>query len=70
MANNCMHFHISDTYSPVNREKYAPMLSILKKEFENKFKYKKIHPVFVLFAALFSVLLNTLPVNFQCIELQ
>jgi len=37
MANNFMHFVILAKYSPLNNEKYVAMLSILIKEFENRF---------------------------------
>lgn len=37
-ANNCMHFYTLAKHSPVNSEKYAVMLCILVKEFENKFQ--------------------------------
>jgi len=34
IANNCMHFDILVKHNPVNREKYAAVLSILIKKFE------------------------------------
>ena len=38
MANNCMPFDTLAEHSPVNSEKHAAMLSILIKEFENRFQ--------------------------------
>lgn len=38
IANNCMHFDILVKHNPVNREKYAAVLSILIKKFEKKFQ--------------------------------
>lgn len=37
VANNFMHFVILAKYSPLNNAKYAAMLCILIKEFENRF---------------------------------
>ena len=57
----------------MNSEKYAVLLSILIKEFENRLhnSWKKHHFGGII-ATPFSVDINTLPANFQmeCIELQ
>ena len=37
VANNFMHFDVLAKHSPVNSEKYAALLSVLIKEFENRF---------------------------------
>ena len=38
VANNFMHFDVLAKHSPVNSEKYAAVLSVLIKEFENRFQ--------------------------------
>lgn len=38
MANNCMHFDTQPKHSPVYREKYAAVLSVLIRGFENRFQ--------------------------------
>jgi len=38
MANNCTHFDTLVKHCSVSREKYAAMLSVLIKEFENRFQ--------------------------------
>jgi len=71
MANNCVHFVTLAKDSPVISEKYAALLSVLKKKFENRFEgCKKIYQL--TFETPFSVGINSLPVNFpmECIELQ
>lgn len=73
MANNCMHFDTLPKHSPVYREKYAAVLSVLIRGFENRFQgcQKKKNHKFI-FVTPFSVEINTLPANFQmkCIDLQ
>lgn len=71
MANNCVHFVTLAKDSPVISEKYAALLSVLKKKFENRFEgCKKMYQL--TFETPFSVGINSLPVNFpmECIELQ
>ncbi len=47
VANNFMHFDVLAKHSPVNSEKYAAVLSILIKEFENRFQdLQKKHQFF------------------------
>lgn len=64
IANNCMHFDILVKHNPVNREKYAAVLSILIKKFEKV-------PGFYLFYIYryncnsVSVNISTLPADFQ-----
>lgn len=38
MANHFMNFDTLDKHSPMNSKKYAPVLSVLIKEFENGFQ--------------------------------
>jgi len=38
MANHFMNFDALDKHSPMNSKKYAPVLSVLIKEFENGFQ--------------------------------
>ena len=66
MENSCMHFDTLAKHYPVNSEKYAAVLSILIKKFENRFQYlKKISFFFFnIFAAPFSVNRNPLLANF------
>jgi len=37
VANNCMHFDMVAKYSRVKNEKYSSVLSVLIKEFQNRF---------------------------------
>ena len=64
-------FDILAKHNPVNSEKFAPMLSALIKEFENRFECCQNNLQFI-FISPFSVDINTLTANFQmeCIELQ
>ena len=38
MANNCMHFDALTKHGAQNSEEYTVMLSLLTKEFENRFQ--------------------------------
>lgn len=71
MASNCMHFDILAKHSALINKEYAVMLSILIKEFENRFQDGKKNHEFG-FVKPFSVDTNTLPASFQmhCTELQ
>lgn len=68
MANSCMHLVMLAKHSPENHGKYAAMLFILIKEFENKFqdcrkkKRKKKHQFFGKFMTLFSLNINYLKI--------
>ena len=37
MANNCMHFDTLASHRALNNKEYTAMLSVLVKEFENRF---------------------------------
>ena len=49
MANNFVHFDTLAEDSPVNREKYAVVLSVLIKEFENRFQHCKRNYNFLIY---------------------
>ena len=74
MANNFMHFDILANESSMNKEKYAAVLSLLIKNFENRFQDLKKYIFFflVVYLRLHFQSTNTLPGNFQveCLELQ
>ena len=73
MANDLMHFDVLAKHRPVNSKKYAALLSILIKGFENRFQdLWKVINIFGIFVTPFSVDINTLPAHFQmkCVELQ
>jgi len=72
MENYFMHFDKRAKHTPVNSKKYAAMLYVLIKEFENSFQdCQRNNLLFCIFATPFSVNINTLHANFQmeCIEL-
>ena len=48
VANNFMHFDVLAKHSPVNSEKYAAVLSVLIKEFENRFQDLQKNHLFLL----------------------
>ena len=72
MANSSICFDTLTKYSPMNSEKYT-LLSILIKEFENRFQDCRKNSQFSgIFVTSFSADINTLPANFyiECIDLQ
>lgn len=74
MGANFMHFDTLAKHTSVNAEKYTALLSVLIKEFENRFQdlKKKKKRFFCIFAISFLADINTLPADFQskCTELQ
>jgi len=71
MASSCMHFDTLAKHSALKSEEYTAMLSVLIKDFENRFHDCQKNHQFM-FVTLFSVDINTLPTNSQteCIQLQ
>ena len=66
MANKLMHFGTLAKHSPINSKKYATLLSIRIKEFENRFQDShKNHQFFGLFMTPFPVNINILLMNFK-----
>lgn len=71
MAHNFVHFDILAECSPVNTEKYAALLSILMKKFENRFQDCWIPGLFWgMSATAFSININIWYENSQmeCIQ--
>jgi len=71
MAHNCLHVDTLAKRRALNSKEYAAALSVVIKEFENRFQDGWKDNQFM-FVALFSVDVSTWPVNIQmeCVELQ
>lgn len=65
MANTYMHFDAFTEHSSVSVRKYEDFLSILIKEFGNRYQDNQKKLFFLMFATPFSVNINTLAVNFE-----
>lgn len=63
---NISHFDTLAEHSPVKNEKYADSLSMLIKEFKNRFQdFQRSLKFFGIFMTPFSFDTNKIPVNFQ-----